>query len=281
MRTLLIGLLASILIFTVACRAGGSFGPGQATRTPSGALLGEPTLISFSELDAAPAAFRDRLIRVSGAFQPLPGPECARWRGPDVSWSLVDEGLQMEASGFGSLLQLLPSGLPLTVDGFWRLYEGPLGCGKEPPVGSAWYLEAVRLVQPNPLPLTGGSLLEGGLSPRELPGTGATPMGEEGTPAPPVDGTTQPPGIGATPTATRQSEMQTPTPRATLSRDLTRTETPRPSPTTRSPGGALTPTPSPSRPGVITITPRATATPRGYPAPGPQPTATPEAYSGG
>ena len=282
MRTFLIGLLASILILTVACRPAGTFAPGQATQTPSGVLTGEPVRVSFPELDADPAAYRNQLIRVSGIFQRLPEPECARWRGPDVSWSLIDEGLQMEATGYDSLLRLLPSGVPLTVDGFWRLYEGPLGCGKEPPMGSAWYLEAIRLVQPNPLPLTGDATLNGGPSPRELPGAGATPAGDGGTPLPTTAGTAPPPGATAAPTATPGGGLQPPgtaTRRATATASPAPAFTPTPSPT-RASGGAFTPTPSPSRPGVATLTPRPTSTPGGYPAPAPSPTATLDPYSG-
>ena len=266
-----------MLLVGVACQPAGIFAPGQATRTPSGALAGEPVLVSFSELDAAPRAYRDRLIRVSGAFQPLPARPCAGWHGPDVSWSLVDEGLQMEAGGYGSILRLLPAGVPLTVDGFWRLYQGPLGCGKEPPVGSAWYLEAVRLVQPNPLPLVGAPE---GASPRDVPGTAtAAPVGG-GTPLPTIAGTAAPPAPGATATASPTGRLQTPgaataTARATLTPAPTGTRSPT---ATRATRGAVTPTASPSRPGVP-FTPRPTETPRGYPVPAP--TATPDPYAGG
>jgi hypothetical protein len=40
----------------------------------------------------------------------------------------------------------------MTVEGYWRLYEGPLGCGKNAPRAAIWYLEVLRIVEPNPLP---------------------------------------------------------------------------------------------------------------------------------
>ena len=110
-----------------------------------------PLSLSFGELNADPVAYLNRPVQVSGSFLPLDPPKCARHTGPNSEWALVSEELQLEALGFERLLRILEPGTAMTVQGIWRLYQGPLGCDKGPPFGSAWYLQVQRIVQPNPL----------------------------------------------------------------------------------------------------------------------------------
>jgi hypothetical protein len=110
-----------------------------------------PAPITFTELNADPLSFLNLPIQVSGTFIKLDPPTCERFSGPNPQWALVSEDLQLEAKGFERIVQILSPGTTMVVEGIWRLYQGPLGCGKGPAVGSAWYLQVQRIVQPNPL----------------------------------------------------------------------------------------------------------------------------------
>ena len=274
--------IAVLAVVAVACRPNGALMPRRGTPDSSGPLSGHPEPVSFSVLDEDPAAYRDRLIRITGAYTPLPLPECARVRGPAARWSLVDQELRVDAVGYEDLLSLVPEGIDLTVDGFWRLYEGPLGCGKEPPTDRLWYLEVVRLIQPNPLPLLGGRSLALDASPRisvtmSLSTLTATPE-TDGSPTP--SGTPTP---SATPTITETPGPGTPstTPGPTPTPSVTSTPSQTP---TGAPGAATatptdTPASTPTRTGGSTPTPPPpTNTPASYPGDSdtpPPPTATP------
>ncbi|MCZ7669586.1 MAG: hypothetical protein M5U34_21625 [Chloroflexi bacterium] len=103
--------------------------------------------------------------------------------------------------GHEELVKRLPDGLTLTVEGVWRQYDGPLGCGKGPAAGVTWYLQVERIVSPNPLPLLNRTVvptLAGGVLTTSQPGIEITPF-ETGTPGTAVP--TQP-GIGITPLPT-------------------------------------------------------------------------------
>ncbi len=263
--------LAIVAVVAVSCRSDGALMPQSGTPSSSGPLFGHPEPVALAVLDEDPAAYRDHLIRVTGAHTPLPLPECGRVRGPVARWALVDQGLRLDGVGFERILSLVPEGIELTVDGFWRLYEGPLGCGKEPPTDRLWYLEAVRLVQPNPLPLLSGRSLALDASPRISVTMSVSTL----TPTPATDGSPTP---SVTPTPSR-----TPTP----------TETPGPGTPSATPGATPTPSPTLTPTGTPTDAPgAATPTPAGTLAPSPTrsggstptpppPTNTPSSYPGG
>ena len=268
----------------VACtQRAGQLNPLRPDGSDELLLAAQPQLVTFSELQADPEAFQDRLIRVSGTLLKLPPPECLPKSGPAVAWALIADELRLDAVGFERIISLSNDDLPMTVDGFFRLYEGPLGCGKEAPDGSAWFLEVIQIVQPNPLvgagrpsgsigfstvppgglgPTPGGPLLP---TPSTAPGTGTpsgvptmTPTGE--TPSPPtatVEGGI--PRATSIPTATATGEATS---------ELTPTPTPTPLP------GTTTATPTVTRGSGPTRTPTPTATRDPYIGP-PTPTATP------
>jgi len=112
--------------------------------------------VSFSELNDNPIAYLNKTIIVSGSYLPVEKVDCLRYSGPSVRWSLTAENLQLDALGYERVVRLLPVGTAMTVRGIWRLYQGPLGCGKGPPNGSAWYLDVRKILQPNPLVGTSG-----------------------------------------------------------------------------------------------------------------------------
>ncbi|MCI0397379.1 MAG: hypothetical protein L0332_24750 [Chloroflexi bacterium] len=266
-RTLWI--FTGLILLLVACQgAGGQLKPIRPTATPGGEVSGQPQLITFGELQENTFAFQDRLVRVTGAFTLLPIPACLPYGGPPLRWALIAENLRLDIRGFEPYLDLIAAGSTMTVDGVLRLYEGPLGCGKEPDVDLAWYLEALQIVQPNPLVRAGGGPLAG--APTFIPGT---PVG--GTPQPlPTDQTPYP---GGTPPVVTGTTTPTPATSVTASATGPSTVTPVGTLTVQPTGSPGTPTrtltPSPTAgPGTLTPTRTPTATPTGSPPAPPSPT---------
>lgn len=278
-----------LLSLLSACRGGGVFRSDRTGPEAEIILSGQAMAVSFTELDTDPAVYRNRLIRVRGSFQALPSPECEQYTGPNFAWELVENDLHLKAVGFEEVMELVPEGTTLAVEGFWRLYQGPLGCGKEPPRTTIWYLETMRLVQPNPVPQLAAAP---GASPSPAdaeaqPATEAPPEATVGAtgPTPQVSPSAtrtaaDTPLPGTPPPATETPDLsQTPTPSATPS------STPTPSPQTGTPDTTPTPTPSPEATtsgGSTPTLPPPTNTPgpqgTGYPGPPSDPTETPQGY---
>lgn len=238
-------------------------------------IANEIKTLTFTELNTDPGVYRDQLIQVSGTYTPLSPPDCRPWTGIPIEWSLVSEGLQLNAIGFETILRFVNPGTELTVLGYWRLYQGPLGCGKEPPAGVVWYLEVVRVLEPNPLLIGGNDLSLTVVANYPLPTLGTiealTTPTPSTTPAPtatieqeatePAIDIETPVGPGeATETATLAfpgTVTHTPDPNATPTLETTPdiNSTASPTPTV---AGATTETPNPALP---TSTPAGT----GYP----------------
>ncbi len=141
-----------LLAFSLSGSNNNPLYPILPTFTPlSGTADFQAQEVNFPELNGDPAAFRDRRIQVSGTYTPLSAPDCLDYTGPIIRWSLVSEELQLNAVGFENLLRLVAEGIDMTVTGTWRMYHGPLGCGKEPVDEVVWYLEVDRILEPNPL----------------------------------------------------------------------------------------------------------------------------------
>jgi hypothetical protein len=257
---------ALIILMLAGCQTQQSLKPIRPTPTPGGGpVSGLATLVTFSELESDPFHYRNQVIRVSGDYVRLSPPACRYERGPRLRWALVAEGFRMDAIGFEPILRLAPEGLPLTVEGLWRRYEGRLGCGKGAPVGVAWYLEVQQIVHPNPLPHFDG------VAP-------APPPLPPDSPQPPVTPEPTPPAETATATSSPAVTTPTATPSATPTLAApppglpTATVPPLPSPT-------MTPTPTPTATPTVTDgvatppplvgTPTATPETPGYPGPPP------------
>lgn len=230
--------------------------------TPTPRLLeysGVATSLSFSELNSDPYAYINQPIQVSGSYTPLDPPTCDRFSGPRISWALINENLQLEAVGYEPIVRLLAPGTRLTVQGIWRRYEGPAGCGKGPPRQQIWYLDVKKIVEPNPLVDAEGNPINLNI---DTGAGGAVPTAD-------VTATLQP---SVTPSST--PEISPTVPGGTL---------PAGTPTETAVPGTLTPTlPTPtSTTPVGTAAPGATATdtavtPTSTPSDGSQPTTTPE-----
>lgn len=146
--------VALILLFIGlgGCQARGVFRPLPNTPAPAGTISNLALAITFPDLQADPAGYLNQMIRVTGTFTALSPNSCPHLRGPHSQWALIADDLRMDMIGFEEILKLLPADTLMTVDGYWQQYRGPLGCGKEPPIDTAWYLHVTRLIQPNPLP---------------------------------------------------------------------------------------------------------------------------------
>jgi len=210
-------------------------------------LTGEPTVLTFTELNDAPQTYRGQRIQVTGEYQALTPPDCHPYSGPIFRWSLVAENLQLNSRGFEDLLKYVPDGTTLTVEGIWRLYDGPLGCGKQAADDIAWYLAVERIVSPNPLP----NFVR---TPHPTAVSGESPA----NPTTPTPGET--PMLTATPTLPDVVFTPLATPTAVFSGTAVSTPTPQ---ITGTPGtGTVYPS----------VTPLVSATPTGFPPGFPSPT---------
>ncbi|MCP4363347.1 MAG: hypothetical protein GY796_35555 [Chloroflexi bacterium] len=246
--------------------------PGRPLRpfyaTPTGISLivdGQPELVTFPELSNNAAQYHNQRIRVTGRYLRLTLPECALYNGPVIQWALVSDGLQLNAQGFEKPLSIISSGTTLTIEGIWRLYTGPVGCGKAPPSGNVWYLDVEQIVQPNPLVAsTRDSSLLSGINTPEFPEL-VTRTGSSASANTP---TSLPTGTAVFPTSTVETETTpsatplpgNPTPTGPPTTLPTITPTPTrfiisPTPTATNTGSAGTPTPTV---GSSTATPSAT-----------------------
>jgi hypothetical protein len=150
----------ALVVSALVSRSGRPLYPNLPTFTPLAATLeGEPAVLTFTELNADPDAYRDQRIQVAGDFASVAPPDCVPYSGPGIRWSLVAEELQLNAVGFENVLRLVAEGTPMTVTGIWRLYRGPVGCGKEPPDANVWFLAVDQILEPNPLLGEDGAVL--------------------------------------------------------------------------------------------------------------------------
>ena len=224
--------------------------PNLPTFTPPAATVeGELPVLTFAELNADPDAYRNRRIQVAGDYASVPPPSCTPHSGPSIRWSLVAEELQLNAVGFENVLRLLAEGTPMTVTGIWRLYSGPVGCGKAPPDANVWFLAVDQIIEPNPLFGEGGSML-------------TVIAGSPLATLPPLDLSV--PTATATPTLTATVPLASP--------DAPLATTPAVLPTA---GAVATETPTTTATVGTTGTPTITATPTQTGTPGPSPTAGP------
>ncbi len=241
----------------------------------------QPLLVTFDELNNNPNNYVGQRLRVNGDFTRLSVPACLHRSGPVFHWALVSGALQLDVLGYEALARLIPEDTPMTIEGFWRRYSGPSGCGKKPPTAHIWYLEVTQIVQPNPLPdfvervvdaspdLSDEPLpLETPPSQVEAPAASLPP-----TPTPSADAYPSPqerptavtPGA-ASPTAVAPGTTLTPTPTSTPRVAATLTPTSGAPGTTATPPAGGFPTPT-----TFAVTPPALPSPTlpagGYPPP--------------
>ncbi len=111
---------------------------------------------THAQLFDASDAYLDQLIRIEGSLGRIDAPACLHHKGPLMQWGLVGlnnfgETVLMNAYGFEKAVELVSDGTPFLIEGVWKRYTGALGCGKEPPTQTIYYLEVIEILQPNPL----------------------------------------------------------------------------------------------------------------------------------
>lgn len=276
----IIALLAIVLMPGLAQSNSRPLKPLRPTATPGSFIVeGEPVLIAFPDLNEDPFSYLNHRIRVTGKYTPLPPPDCTPFSGRRIRWALIAEGLQMNAVGFERVLRLLTPETTLTVEGIWRLYSGPAGCGKEAPSANVWYLEVERIIQPNPLTLTTRPVGPGPFVPVTPASPETTPA--DGTAIPTITPATTPPAdatIAITPVSTPSPSATVSTPTATVTSPGTTTATATATETgaaTEQPTTTFTPAPGSTPIPETPVPTLETGTPDGdYPGPG-TPTPTP------
>jgi hypothetical protein len=243
-------------------------GKDDSTGLPSPASLtleAMGTTVPLLELAADPAAYEDQWVQVSGQYSLLPVPPCdAAVHLPPATWSLIDDGVVVRMAGLENVLRPLASdGQTVVVEGYWRRWEGPVGCGNAAFPSTVWYLQVREILSPNPLVRATFTPMGAiAVATIPLPGTPA-PSPTSGLPGP---ATAAPVGAGtATPTATPSA---------------TRLGSPLATPT-----GPFSPLPTLSPPASPTLNPSGTVLPTFTPQPdatGPSsPIATPQPTTSG
>lgn len=279
---LLLLLCLGFLLFTWQQNQARPLKPARPSSTPAPLLISrEPENVTFSQLNEDPIAYIGRLVQVSGNPILLTLPTCSPYSGPTIRWGLVGEELQLNGRGYEQIMRQVSPDAFLTLKGIWRLYDGPLGCGKGAPSGLVWYLDVTQIVAPNPLPLRDGSLLNIPVQPADplatlAPAPTHDPSQPTATPTLPTPAGT--PSSSATPTVA-VGVPGTATPTATPDPNRTNTPTPANTPTptaTNTPNGLTPNTPTPT----VSPTPTPTITNGGQPPPPPPATATPGSYGG-
>ncbi|MCP4543378.1 MAG: hypothetical protein GY832_40205 [Chloroflexi bacterium] len=127
--------------------------------------LSTPLIITVTDLTTDVERYRDQVIWIAGEYGGnLAYPACDSYYSPPGTWAFRDETGEtwVAASGFGELLRYhRHDNLSLVLECEWSFFEGPLGCGYIDatgntviPIGSQWYLDAKRIVGPDPFPAT-------------------------------------------------------------------------------------------------------------------------------
>jgi hypothetical protein len=250
MKRCLLILFTLFTLLAAACAGSTGDGTGISSnlqRATAVVPTGTAQVVSPAELAAEPQSYLDELLQVTGQYRRGPVVICdGLTRFSPAEWVLTGEQGEesvptLAVSGFENLVQpLLPVGMTVTVEGVWRYWRGPVGCGKEAPVEEVWYLELTEIISPSPIArvtLTPQGQQNGGGS------TVATPAGQ--TPEPVgTPGTEPSPTQESAPTATRANGSADPTqqgPTATVSPTTRPTEEVEETPTQGTPTPGATP----------------------------------------
>lgn len=148
-------LLAAAILFLMGCSQPVTTNQIYSNRTLAPHIIprGQPLSVEINQLLRAPEAYEGTLVRISGQYRRAPIIVCdGLARLSPATWRLEQNDAVIGTGGYESLVQnLLPPGITLTIDGVWRFWRGPVGCGKDAPLQSVWYLEVTNIVSPSPV----------------------------------------------------------------------------------------------------------------------------------
>lgn len=131
--------------------------PFPATWTPGPALAAQQSFqVEIADLLAEPETYEGAYVQVTGLYRRRPLLICESESATNpapATWDLQDNtNLSIAAGEFDEALRsLLPDGLTLTVAGYWTLWEGQVGCGKQADKQAMWFLEVTDIVSPSPI----------------------------------------------------------------------------------------------------------------------------------
>lgn len=228
--------------------------PFDADTTAVALLASGPAApVTIAELLESPELYENQYVAVTGNYAPRPLLVCndEAYRGP-ASWTLSEaDTISIPVGGYDAQVRsLIAKDTTMTVHGFWRFWEGPVGCGKQAIGRELWYLKVTDLISPEFLAL--GTIVASGSGdsgmteptpggPPAVPGqptnapnaTAVTPSGSPITNTVPMTTTQPQPGApspggatvtptlpgsaGVTTTPTREGDLSTPTSTPTAS----------------------------------------------------------------
>lgn len=276
MRRTIFGLI--VLFLLTACGAEEISTP---TLSPVSTIAGLPLAVAEPPahiLIRNPSSLREQYIRIRGDYRSTPLLVCPNetHRSP-ATWQLLSEGLDIPAAGFDSELRELGyQGMPMVVEGRWLYWEGPVGCGRRPPVQQIWYLAVTEILSPNPL--TAADVSEDEVAVAPVPTTEITPappvvtleVEPTNTPGAIIPTATEQPTMAASATSTTAARaptvMLSPSPTASLSATLSPTTTVE-STATFTATATVVSTATVTGTATITQTPTASVTTSGSPSP--------------
>ncbi|MFO7679191.1 MAG: hypothetical protein R6X34_04000, partial [Chloroflexota bacterium] len=179
-------LLALLAVLVAGCRSGEEVTPTPFPPTPEtigmpggvGALT--PVPVTIADVLANPEFFEGATVQLTGQYYKRPLLVCGFDPHPSpAEWTMVDGENALAGAGFGGQMRLLwPEGLTFTAIGRLTHFRGPVGCGKQAAPTELWYLDTVKLVEPDQLALVTLTPGGGDISQEEddLPAEFFTPM---------------------------------------------------------------------------------------------------------
>ena len=246
--------------------------PFPVQAPPQRITTAAPIPISLQNLAANPDFYVGATLQLSGQFRRLPILACDGRPFPSpATWGLEDSGFLANASGMDAQLRsLLDENQPITVEGRWLKYEGPVGCEAHVQDQTIWYLSTDRVLDPHPLVRVQASPVSGETVQDEIaagPGATMEPTAQvvlSETPPPGLTATAVPsttPIIAEATTIITATASFTATPLITATAGfgtptVTASQTP-----AGTPAGSPTPTIEGAATATITATPGASATP--------------------
>lgn len=129
--------------------------PTSETVTPTPTRSHAVFTLTASEILSDSAKYEGLTVRLTGRYGQLSTVACSAGvmahRSP-ADWLLASGEELLFARGFEEQFRfLLPPGLTMTVEGTWRKWRGPIGCGKRAMVGDIWFVDVERIIDPNPI----------------------------------------------------------------------------------------------------------------------------------